>query len=285
MKSRVFSLLLLVCLLFPACAGEPSKPAALPFAAAKENLVALDYDAALRNLEKTIKAAPDEPDAKQAALIRVALLVSLADSSKQMAEVYGTGGKQPRAFTLQSQFNRMRNDYFGMSRVRLMNAMELVMKQRDKLGEAAMPLNLAFPEFSGTEHAAMGRVREGVWVPDADRYRAELECTRNALARTMALLVGAGDNVHKGHELFDKGGVQIDPRTYIVELSAAFYKLSGIFGPKALDDARYYRTTLEVIRDNMDVALKLLAAKSDKDLETRSKKLKADCEKELKKLG
>ena len=48
MNIRQSLLLVLVCLLVLACSGEPSKPANLPYAAAKENLSRLDYDAALK---------------------------------------------------------------------------------------------------------------------------------------------------------------------------------------------------------------------------------------------
>lgn len=284
MNLRKSALLLLVCLLVPACSGEPSKPAALPFTAAKENLTTLDYEAALKNLEKTIKAAADEPDGKQASIIRIALLTAMAQGSREMAEAYGTGVKQPAARTQTGLYTRMRSDYFGTARVRLMNAMEAVLAQRAKLTDAALPLTLKFPDFSGAEPAAMDRIRHGMAVQESDRYRAELETSRNSFAKVIAALAGVGEDVHKGHAAFDKGGVQLDSRVYLLELTAAFYELSEIFDRKALDDSRYQRTTLEVVQGNLDVLDKLLAARPDKDMQARVKKLRADCEKTLKKL-
>ncbi|MBI1750202.1 MAG: hypothetical protein HY234_01765 [Acidobacteria bacterium] len=284
MDLRKSALVLLVCLFVLACSGEPSKPAALPFTAAKENLATLDYEAALKNLDKTIKAAPDEPDGKEAVVIRIALLTSMAQGSREMAQAYGVGVKQPAARNQSGAFTRMRSDYFGISRVRLMNAMEAVLAQRAKLSDAPMPLNIKFPDFSGAEHAALEKIRHGMAVQESDRYRAELETSRNHLARVMAALAGAGDDVHKGHAVFEKGAVQLDSRVYLLELTAAFYKLGEIFDAKALDDPRYLRTTFEVVQGNLDALDKLLAARPDKDLETRSKKLRADCEKALKKI-
>lgn len=278
------ALLLFVCLLVLACSGESSKPAALPYAAAKENLTTLDYDAALKNLEKTIKAAPDEPDGKEAAILRIALLTAMAESSRGMAEAYGIGVTQPAARTQTGPFTRKRSDYFGISRVYLMNAMEAVLKQRVKFSDAPLPLNTAFPNFSGTEPAAMEKIRHGMSVQDSDRVRTELENARNYLARLMAALAGAGEDVHKGHAAFQKGSVQIDSRIYLIELSAAFYKLREIFEAKALDDSRYLRTTIEVVQGNLDVLDKLLAARPDKDFEARAKKLRVECEKALKKI-
>lgn len=284
MNLRKSALLLLVCLFVLACSGEPPKPAALPFTAAKENLGTLDYDAALKNLDKTIKAAPDEANAKEAAIIRIALLTAMAQGSRDMALAYGVGVKQPAARLQTGPYTRMRSDYFGIARVRLMNAMEAVLTQRKNLSDAPLSLNLKFPDFSGTEHAAMEKIRHGMAVQDADRYRAELETSRNYFARVMSALAGGGEDVHKGHAAFDKGAVQLDSRLYLLELTAVFFKLSEIFEVKNLDDPRYLRTTLEVVQGNLDVLDKLLAARPDKDLEARAKKLRADCAKAFKKL-
>lgn len=91
MNLRNSALLFFLGLFLLACAGEPSRPAALPYAAAKENLTTLDYDAALKNLDKTIKAAPDQPDGKEAAIVRVALLTAMAQGGSDMAEAYAIG--------------------------------------------------------------------------------------------------------------------------------------------------------------------------------------------------
>jgi hypothetical protein len=284
MNLRQSALLLLMCLCVLACSTESSKPANLPYAAAKENLVRLDYDSALKNLEKTIKADPNTAEAKEASLLRIALLTSMAEGARDMAEAYDVGIKQPAARSQSSAYSRTRSDYFGIARVYLMNAMETVMAQRGKLSGDPLPLNAAFPDFSGTEPAPLDRIRHGMSVQDSERYRAELECSRNHLAKLLAALAGAGDDVHKGHDAFQKGGVQLDTRVYLMELTAAFYKLREIFEPKALDDMRYLRTTIEVVQGNLDALDKLLADKPDKDLQARSKKLRTDSDAAFKKI-
>ncbi len=284
MNLRNSALLLLVCLCVLACSTESSKPANLPYSAAKENLAALDYDAALKNLEKTIKNAPDTPEGKEASILRIALLTAMAQGARDMADAYDVGLKQPSARTQSSAYTRFRSDYFGIARVYMMNAMETVMAQRNKLTADPLPLDAVFPDFSGTEPAPMDRIRHAMSVQDSDRYRAELENSRNHLARLMAALVGAGEDVHKGHDMFQKGQVPLDTRVYLMELTAAFYKLREIFEPKALDDVRYLRTTIEVVQGNLNVLDKLLAERPDKDLQARSKKLRADCDAALKKI-
>jgi len=52
-----------------------------------------------------------------------------------------------------------------------------------------------------------------------------------------------------------------------------------------LNEADHYSSIHQVVRGNLDVALKLLGAKPDKDLEARAKKMQADNDKILKKLG
>jgi hypothetical protein len=281
---RRFSLLFLlgVFLLISSCGPPPAPPAQQFLTDAKANLAAMDYDAALKNLDKLIAAAEGQPAGQQGVILRTALLTAIADGSKTMGDAFAEGWRMSRADS--AQFVQLKGDYYGICRVRLMNAMEAVMAQRNKLGDA-MTLEIAFPDYSGTEPVALAMVKQGQYPQDAERFRTEREIERNALARTLARIAGAGEDVAKGKTAFEKGSVQVDPRVYLLELSATFYKLSDIFDRKALDDPRYRRISLEVVRDNMDIVLKMLESKPDKDLETRAKKLKADCEKEMKKLA
>lgn len=271
------------CLVLVACTTAPPTPAAEQyFADAKKNLPNRDYESALRNLDRATKAAGDQPVGQQVVLLRTALLTAMAEGAKQMADAYGSGSKEPPGEARSGQFRKMRADYHGIARVRLMNAMEAILAQRKKLGAEPVPLEMRFPDFSGTDHAALTKIKSGYWAEEADRYRAELESVRNALARNVARMTGAGDDVHKGQAAFEKGGLQVDPRIYLIEMSNTFLRLGEIFDRRALDDPRYLRICYEVVRDNMDVVLKLLQIKPDKELETKAKKIKADCEKALK---
>jgi hypothetical protein len=146
-------------------------------------------------------------------------------------------------------------------------------------------MEVNFPGFTGAEDRAVTKIKNGYAVEDAARFSAELRLDRNALAGSLAVLVGAGEHLDKGRDIFSRGKVEIDPRVCVIELSSIFLRLGGIFGRRALDESRYLRAVNEVVRDNMDVALKLLAAKPDKDLEARAKKIRVECEKTLKGLG
>ncbi len=285
MKLRLLLLgLLTACVSLLACSSEPKKSAAEQhYAFAQTNLDRMEYDAALKNIEQMINAAGNGPLAQEGTVLEVVLQAAMADGAKTMAEAYEQGVKQPAAAGRYGDFIKMRSAYYGVARVRLLNAMEGAMKQRSKLGAAPVKLQIRFPDFSGTPPPALAAVREGRWVDDTERFRAELETVRTAFARTVARLAGAGDDVHKGHAAFD-ATQQFDPRVYLLELSDQFLRISEIFEPKALGDMRYRRICYEVIRDNMDLTQKLLAATPDKDMEKRVLQIKGDCEKGLKKL-
>lgn len=273
-------------LLLLACGGASPTPSAQQyFSDAKTNLAASDFDAALKNLDRSIKSAGEQPVGRQAGVLRIVLLTGLTEGSKQMAEAYAAGLKEPAAQTRIGQFGRMRADYYGIARVRLMDALQAVMDQRGKMGDNPIPLEVTFPGFTGAEDTAVAKIKKGYAVEDAERYRAELKADRNALARLLAVLVGAGNDPNKGQQMFSRGTIEIDPRLYLVELSSACLQLGAIFERRALDEPRYLRAVNEVVRDNMDLALKLLAARPDKGLEARARKIRAECEKTLKTLG
>jgi hypothetical protein len=201
-----------------------------------------------------------------------------------MAEAYAAGSKEPAAQSRYGPFNRMRSDYYGIARTRLLDAMQSVMNQRGKLANP-MSIEVAFPGFTGTPDPALVKIKGGHWAEDPERYGAEIQLDRNTLARTLSAIAGAGGDPSKGQQVFASGKVEIDPRVYLIELSSSFLKTGGIFETTALNEADHLRIVNQVVRDNLDVALKLLAAKPDKDLEARAKKLQADCDKTLKKLG
>jgi hypothetical protein len=130
----------------------------------------------------------------------------------------------------------------------------------------------------------VAKIKSGQWVVDNDRYAAELLTDRNALAHTLAAIAGGGPDPSKGQQIFASGKVDLDPRVYIIELSNSFLAIGDIFDLQALNEPAHSRTVCQVVQGNLDVALKLLAAKPDKDLEARVKKMQAQCEKGLKNL-
>ena len=146
-----------------------------------------------------------------------------------------------------------------------------------------MPLEVSFPSFTGTI-PGLTKIKEGQFVSDSDRLSAELQADRNALAVVLSAIAGAGQDPNKGQAAFSSGKVDVDPRVYLIEISNSFLKTGAMFESSGINQPDRLRTVNEVVRANLDVALKLLAAKPDKDLEARVTKMQADCEKTLKKL-
>jgi hypothetical protein len=280
------SLVIMIFVLLVASSCTPPTSISQQYLAdARNSFKTSDFNAALKNLDNAIKSAGDEPLRQQAAVLRVALVTALADADKQMAEAYGLGAKEPIAQSRFGPFNKAHSDYYSNARSRLMDAMQSVMDERSKLGGNPLPVEVAFPGFTGGTDPTLTKIQSGHWVDDTGRLSAELQVDRNALARVLSALAGAGQDPSKGQQIFSSGKADIDPRLYFIELSSSFLQISGMFDPKTLNEPDHLRTVNEVVRGNLEVALKLLAAKPDKDLEARAKKMQAECEKTLKKLG
>lgn len=281
-------LVLPVCVLLFACSNASTPSAeAQHFADAKNNLKSSDFKAALSNLEITIKTTNDDAVRREASAIRVALITALADADGQMAAAYQAGAREPAGRAQMGEFYKERSDYGNTARGYLMDAMQSVMDQRGKLDENAGPvvIDVAFPGFTGGLDQTLVRIKNGQLASDAERSNSEQQLERNALAKILTALAGAGQDLNKGRDLYSAGKVSIDARTYIVEMSDAFLRIGNMFDVRALNEPDKLRTVNQVVEGNLVVATKLLAAKPDKDLETRVKKMQADCDKCLKKLG
>jgi hypothetical protein len=287
MQHRFFlSLAILIFLLLVACSGAPpTSPGEKYLSDARNSVNTSDFNAAVSDLDAAIKSAGDEPIGLQAAVIRVVLVTALADTDKQMAEAYAVGVKEPPAQSRSAAFNKMRADYNSIARSRLMDAMQSVMDRRSKLTANAMPLEINFPGFTGGTDPTVTKIKSGQWIPDADRVAAENRLARNALARILSALAGAAQDLSKGQQLFSSGKVDIDPRVYLIELSNSFLQIGNMFDSHGVNESDHLRIVNQVVHGNLDVAMKLLATKPDKDLEARAKKMQADCDKTLKKLG
>ena len=281
----LFFLLAFSALLCACSSAPPTSIGERQLGDAKNNLKSSDFRAALDNLNGTIKSTNNDSLRQQALVLRVALVTALADTDEQMAEAYQLGAKQPLAHSQTGAFYKQRSDYNNAARTYLMDAMQSVMDQRSKLDANPVSIEVAFPGFTGGTDPGLAKIKNGEFVSDLERLNAELQLDRNCLAQVLAGLAGAGKDLNKGREMFSAGKVDVDPRVYIVVLSDNFLRIGAMFDTHGVNDPDKFRTVNQVVRGNLDVATKLLAAKPDKDLEARVKKMQADCDKSLKKLG
>ena len=285
MPPRPWSFLISVipALLLACSNAPPTSESSRAYSDARNNLKFSDFDGALNNLDKAIKSAKDESARQQALVLRIATVSALADANRQMAEAYFAGAQQPAAQS-HSNFYKMRSDYYSTANSLLMDAMQSVMNQRAKLGDKPVPLEVSYPNFTGT-NPGLAKIKDGQFVSDSDRLSAELQTDRNALAVVLSEIAGAGKDPTKGQAAFSTGKVDVDPRVYLVELSGSFLQTGAMFESTGVNQPDRLRTVNDVVRGNLDVALKMLDAKPDKDLEARVKKMQADCDKTLKKLS
>ena len=286
MLRRIFPLALLASsLLFIACSSGPTVSIDVQhFNDAKANLRASDFKAALTNLDITIKTTADTNLRQQASVIRVALVTALADAYQQIGEAYQIGAHEPAAQSQLGAFYKVRADYNNTARSYLMDAMQSVMNQRDKLDANPVVIEAPFPGFTGGMDQTIVRIKNGQFVSDADRLNSEQQLERNALARILSAIGGAGQDLNKGKDLYNAGKVNVDARAYIIELSDTFLRVGNMFDVRGTNETDKLRTVNQVVEGNLVVATKLLAAKPDKDLEARIKKMQADCDKCLKRL-
>jgi len=266
-------------ILLLACSGAPPTPEGTKiYGDALVTLSKSDFDAALRNLDKAIKAAPDEDSRMKAVILRTALVTAQADAYRQMAEAYYSGAKQPAGAGHTGGFYKQRSDYYSTGSSLLMDAMQSVMNQRAKLGDKPMPLEVGFPGFTGT-NPGMLKIKAGQLLGDSERIGAEQQADRDALAVVLTSIAGKGQDPQKGKDAYATGKVEIDPRVYIIELSNSFLESGAMYEVHGLNQPEKLRTVKDVVKGNLEVATKLLAAKPDKNLEARVKKILDDCDK------
>jgi hypothetical protein len=262
-----------------ACSSAPPVPEGNKiFGDALTTLKSSDFDATLRNLDKAIKAAPDDTAKMKAVMLRTALVAAQASAYKAMAEAYYTGAKQPKAAGRTGGFYKQRSDYYSTGASLLMDAMQSVMNQRAKLGDKTMPLEVVFPGFTGTNPGLL-KIKDGQLVGDPERIGAEQQADRDELAVVLSSIAGAGQDPQKGKDAYVNGKAEIDPRVYIIELSNSFLQSGAMFEVRGLNQPDKLKTVTDVVKGNLEIATKLLAAKPDKALEARVKKILADCDK------
>jgi hypothetical protein len=269
-------------LLMACSSAPPTSQSDQSFTDARNNFKASDFKAALRNLDKVIKTSSDESQRQQAVVLRTVLVTALADANKQMAEAYYIGAKQPAAQSRSGSYYKMRSDYYKTARSFLMDGMQSVMDQRSKLGGNPLLIEVTFPGFTGT-NSGMTKIKSGQSFSDNDQLNAEQQAVRNALAAVLSSIVGAAQDPNKGQQIYNGGKVEIDSRVYLIELSNSFLQSGAMFDWRGLNEPDHLRTVNDVVRGNLEVAQKLLAAKPDKDMEARVKKMLSDCDKADKK--
>jgi hypothetical protein len=94
-----------VCVFLLACSSAPtSSDSNKHFMDARTSLKSSDFDAALRNLDRAIKTAPDESERQQAVILRTALVTAEADAYRQMAEAYYMGANSRRLRDTRANF-------------------------------------------------------------------------------------------------------------------------------------------------------------------------------------
>ena len=274
-----------VMLVLAACGGGPA-PESTPegqYKFAKEAIAGKNYVKALDTLEQVIKRAPDSDLAVRANLTRAALLAGMADAYKRMAEAYMDGYRSPSARAYSSQMRKMAVDYYGMGRVRSVEYVEGFDRTAKHIQAGkALTFDLPMPQTMGQEAAAMEQIRHGKMAGDEERVKIEYEEVEAGLARAIAQMLGAGEDLNAARARLQGGSATVNPTGMLVAAAERMCLLSAIFHPRALDDQRLDRAFHERALTTVDTAMERLKKEPDKKLEDSAKKLKKECEKAMK---
>ncbi len=264
------------------CAPSP-KPVtpASQFAEAKEMLRQRTHDRALDSLAKLSKQ--ENEMAERARMLSIAVLGGMGESYREMADAYMKGSTVVRTEAEKMRFRKMAMDYYGMARVRSLNYVEQLLPLLRKSDTKPFTVEARFPEASAVENATLNKLQQGIWVGEEERYRAELDMLDLWVAKILCASASVSD-LNQGRALYQKGTVDLDPRGYFVAMAKTMMDASALFTPKALDNSRMRRLFYEKADETLDVSMRLLKMQPDKALETRARRMKQDCQKELKRL-
>ena len=214
--------------LLAAC-GEPivaRSPEAL-YALAQQQIANASYSPAADTLARVVLAGPESAPARRARVLRLALLGGMARGYQQVGESYLAGSKSAGAAAYASQMRTIALDYFGRARgssLEMMDALDRMLR------EPASPLSGADISLAAAaaERAVLAQVRQGQWVEDAIRLRAERAEVGEQVRQVLAGFAGTG-------------GKEVDPAALYLAAARELLTLSGIFGPEGLREPRSLR--------------------------------------------
>ena len=214
--------------LLTAC-GEPivaRSPEAL-YAVAQQQIANANYSPAADTLARVVLAGPESEPARRARVLRLALLGGMARGYQQVGESYLAGSRSPGAAAYASQMRTMALDYFGRARGSSLEMMDALDRMRREPAGPLLGVDLSLPA-AGAERAVLVQVRQGQWVEDAIRLRAERAEVGAQVREMLAGFAGTGGN-------------EIDPAALYLAAARELVTLSGIFGPESLREPRSLR--------------------------------------------
>jgi hypothetical protein len=207
----------------------------------------------------------------------------MGECYREMGDAYLKGSTVVRNESEAMRFRKMAMDYYGMARVRSLNSVEQFLPLLKKSDAKPFVIEASFPAAAPMENPTLLKVKQGLWVSDEERYRAEVDTLDLWMAKMLCAFASVSD-FNEGRSLYEKGTVELDPRGYFAAMAKTMMDASALFAPKALNDSRMRRIFCEKANDALDSSLRLLKMQPDKALEGRARKMKDDCQKELKRL-
>ncbi|MBI4466171.1 MAG: hypothetical protein HY656_01920 [Acidobacteria bacterium] len=278
-RTRRAGALVAAALLAAGC-GEPivpRSPEAL-YALAKEQMANANYAPALDTLARVAREGKGSALGRRAQVLHVVVLGGMARGLKEVAESYLVGSQEAGAAAYASQMRSIAMDYFGRARGLSIEMVEALDRLRQ---QPLQPLPVDFPVAAspGTGNPTLTKVRQGSWVEDPDRTRAEKEKIVEGMAGLLARLGGAGDDAGQLRARLQ----ELDPADFYLGAARELLSMSSIYRAEALKDPRMFRLYHERALTLAERAAQVAAAGGDARQQQESAELQRLCREVLKK--
>lgn len=244
MKPAAFLALLLpaLTLLTVAC-GEPIVPRgpAQLYQLAQEQIKNQHYVRAADTLGGIARRSQDPNYAVKAGLIQLAILAGLGRAALALGEVYREASERTEPGPYHDELRTAALNHFNLGQSWALALLEAVDAQTPRWKGNSLPLDSLLPSVPPPRRPALGVLRSGGRIPEAERSAVEREAVQRGLAEVMSALAGAPGDFGRAPEARAQGSVFLPAATVFLVFANELVHLSTLFAPQALDNLRYHR--------------------------------------------
>lgn len=249
--------------------GGPPPPAkgtpAFFWNAAKETFNAGDYIKASDHLEQLAKT--DNEFIARAQPWKLVLDTGMAKGYMELADRFERGGFANR--TNPTPFRRQMSQYRIQAGQYAMQAAETMFRFREKNKDPEIVLEFTYPTGSAAEIPQLNKIGQGILIQEAELEAVERRTTQREVLLMTCRAVGAPDDTAKTQELFKSPPVKVPRATFLLAFAEAFYDLSGLFGPKKLDQPQRLGV---LCKEALAILKEVPESKKTKDLKAKIEK-------------
>ncbi len=171
----------------------------------------------------------------RAEVLETILSIGLARGEMEWADIFEDGSKFARTRFL--DFKRTASASRSSAHQMVMRAAEIQHKSMERLKSSDLPFPLTLPTLNTDLPVEAGRVKKGVALQEREQDVALAHMQQRGVLKTVALFVGAGDDVAKARDLLAKGDFKIPNDLFFTTLAREYVDLTDLYGSKKLDQS------------------------------------------------